>query len=314
VPFDSGGGSGGGNVTSPYYTGYETADLYADTEIGIHSLFGAMKAGPDETLNLLSEQSSATGESNQTLIDAESFEGAWPPSGWAETPGNNRWNNEGNVVYDGSTSADFDGGNPGQSGNLETVAMDCSDASFIYVDFWYYDDDLEPGEFELEYFDGTSWDLIADLSSDTEDVWHNYQHNISDSQYLISDFQVRWVVTGARNGEKAYVDLVTVIKTAPSSNYEMDLEVLWNDLPSFGNEYLMVYGEVQGSEDLQVDVWDGGAWVTVIADLQTGWNTVDVSSYLTGSSFSIRFKDTVQVSDSTQDTWEIDAVVLNLFD
>jgi len=316
VTSEGGSGSGGGNVTSPYYSGYDIADLYADTAIGSHSLFGAMKAGPDEIINTITEDSAASGASNITIIDAESFEGAWPPTGWTENPGGNRWNDEKDQDYDGGTSADFDGRSPGLSGSLETVAMDCSDASFIYVDFWYYDDDLEPDEFELEYWDGTTWDLISDLGTDAEDTWHNYQQKISDSQYLIADFQIRWTVTDASNGEKAYVDLVSVIKTASSLNHKLDLEVLWSDLPSFSNEYLMIYGVTQGSEDLQVDVWDGNVvdWVTVIADVQSGWNSVDVSVYLTGSSFSIRFKDTVQVSDSTETSWEIDTVVLNLFD
>lgn len=310
----TGGGSSGGNTISPYYSDYKLSDLHGDTAIGAHSLFGAMKAGPDEVLDTLTEELLGSGETNQTLIDNESFEGTWRPSGWTETPGNSRWNREANVVYDGAWSADFDGAGGGISGNLESPILDCSDATFIYVNFWYYDDDLEAGEFELEYFDGSSWDLIADLGTDIEYTWHNYQHNISDPQYQISNFQIRWSITTAQNGEKAYVDLVNVIKTASQQNFELDLEVLWSDLPSFNNEYLLVYGATQGTEALQVDVWDGVQWVTVITDIQIGWNIVDVSTYLTGSTFSIRFKDNVQVSDATQDYWEIDALVLNLFD
>jgi hypothetical protein len=310
----AGGGSGGGNTTSPYYSDYESSDLHADTAIGSHSLFGAMKAGPDVVLNTLSEELSGSGEANQTLLDNESFEGTWLPSGWTEVPGNSRWNRESNVVYDGSWSADFDGGGGGFSGSLVSPILDCSNAKFIYVNFWYYDDALDAGEFELEYYDGSSWDLIADLGINAEVTWHNYQHNISDSQYMNSNFQIRWSVTTAQNGEHAYVDLVNVIKTAPLQSYELDLEVLWSDLSSFNNGYLLVYGVTQGTEALQVDVWDGIQWVTVISDIQAGWNTVDVSSYLSGSTFSIRFKDTVQTSDATQDSWEIDALVLNLFD
>jgi hypothetical protein len=302
--------STGGDSGGPVYSNYETADLYADTAIGTHSLFGAMKAGPDELSNTLTERS----RNNLTLIDNESFEGTWHPSGWTEVPGNSRWNSEAGYSYDGSMSADFDGGGSGQSGNLVSPILDCSDAKFIYVTFWYYDDNLEPGEFELEYYDGSSWDLIADLGTDTEDTWHNYQHNISDTQYMISNFQIRWVITTAGGPEHAYVDLVNMIKTVSQENYELDLEVRWSDLSSFNYEYLRVYGVTQGTEALQVDVWDGIQWVTVINDIQSGWNTVDVSSYLSGSTFSIRFKDTVHTSDVTKDSWEIDALVLNMFD
>lgn len=300
----------GGGIAYPYYSEYEIVDLQPDTTVGIHSLFGAMKAGPDEILNTLSEVNAI----NQSLISDESFEGGWRPTGWAENPGNSRWNREDEVIYDGGWSADFDGGGAGVTGSLETPTLDCTNMHIIYLDFWYYEDDLEPGEFSLEYYDGTTWDLIADLGSNTEDVWHNYQEKISDPQYLISDFQVRWVVSGARNGEKAYVDLVNIIKRSAPIDYELDLEVLWSDLPSLSNEYLMFFGGAQGSEDLQVDVWNGVAWVTVITDVQEGWNNIDVSTYLTGSTLNIRFKDTNLVSDLIEDSWEIDTLVLNLFD
>ncbi len=110
------------------------------------------------------------------------------------------------------------------------------------------------------------------------------------------------------------IDAVLLSQSGFQVYYELDLEVLWSGLPSFANGYLMVYGETQGVEDLQLDVWNGSQWVMVIADIQAGWNAVDVSTYLTGSSFNIRFKDTLQVGDSTQENWEIDTLVLNLFD
>ncbi len=193
--------------------------------------------------------------------------------------------------------------------------MDCSDAGFIYVDFWYYDDDLEPGEYELEYFDGTSWDLIADLGINTEDTWHNYQEKISDAQYFIADFQVQWVVTGAQNGEHAYFDQVTITKETSGSNYyDLDLEVAWSGLPTKTNEWLSIYGGTLGAETIQVNYWDGGAWVNVLPSVSSGWNNLDVSGILGSSSFIIRFVDTTGVGDLTQNSYEIDSVYLNLWD
>lgn len=94
----------------------------------------------------------------------------------------------------------------------------------------------------------------------------------------------------------------------------LDLEVSWTGLPSKTNEFLVIYGGVMGAETLQVDYWNGASWVNVIPSLTSGYNIVDISSYLTGSSFTIRFVDSVQLGDTTQDTWDIDAVYLNLFD
>jgi len=96
--------------------------------------------------------------------------------------------------------------------------------------------------------------------------------------------------------------------------YKLDLEVSWTGLPTRTNEFLTVYGGVMGAETLQVDYWNGSTWVNVIPSVTAGYNLVDVSSYLLGSSFTIRFVDSVQLGDSVEESWEIDAVFLNLFD
>ena len=63
-----------------------------------------------------------------------------------------------------------------------------------------------------------------------------------------------------------------------------------------------------GVEDILVDVWNGITWINLFTDLSSGWNSVDVSSFLTSSTFTIRFRDAVD--EASQDTWEIDAVFL----
>ena len=63
-----------------------------------------------------------------------------------------------------------------------------------------------------------------------------------------------------------------------------------------------------------MEVWDGTQYVTLIADVQPGWNSVDVSTDHTGSTFNIRFKDTTQLGDAVQENWEIDTLFLNLWD
>ena len=108
--------------------------------------------------------------------------------------------------------------------------------------------------------------------------------------------------------------LSTINFLSGGGDYLLDLEVSWIGLPSKANEYLTIYGGTMGAETLLVDYWDGGAWVNLIPSVANGWNIVDVSSVLTGSSFTIRFVDATQTSDAVQDTWEIDFAYLNLFD
>jgi hypothetical protein len=313
TPTDGGGGTGG-TVETQYYYVDSMGDLYAPTSIGTYSLFNAMKAGPDHVNSTLTEEEIVTAPSSVDLISGESFEGSWPPTAWTST---GVWNKESNEVYDGSFSADFDGsGGGGLSGFLISPELDCSDADYITVDFWFYDDNLDGNEITLWYWSGFGWNEIESLSTVfTEDVWHNYQETVTNPQYFIDNFQILFWANGVDNNEHGYIDLVTVSKgTSGSSYYDMDLEATWTELPITTNKYLTIVAGEQSSEELRVDYWDGGGWVNLINDVNTGYNVVDVSSVLSGSSFTIRFTDTDGTGDNTESNWDIDAVYLNLFD
>jgi hypothetical protein len=149
--------------------------------------------------------------SNTTLIDAESFEGGWPPPGWSET-GN--WARESNYAYDGTYSADFDGGGwSGTSGSLYSTTMVCSDADAIYIDFYWYDNELDDNELILYYYDGSQWDNHQDLNQlASGNGWHHYTEKLADNQYFVSNFGVQWRANDVESGETGCVDLVTVKK------------------------------------------------------------------------------------------------------
>jgi len=68
-----------------------------------------------------------------------------------------------------------------------------------------------------------------------------------------------------------------------------------------------------GSESLRVDVWDGGAWQNLFLGLTGGWNNISVSSYLDTATFTIRYKDSEEVGDSSPNAWNIDAALLHLW-
>mgnify|MGYP005831204779 CR=1 FL=1 len=97
-------------------------------------------------------------------------------------------------------------------------------------------------------------------------------------------------------------------------NYELDLEVQWtNATYNLPNEELCIFGGAIGSESLQVDIWNGSTWNSVFTSLSNGWNNASVSAYLTSSTFTIRFKATNETSDTTQNSWDIDAVLLHVW-
>ncbi len=296
--------------TDADYVDLDTTDVDSSADIGTQSNFAAQQSAPDSVYDTLTEANTGGGTSNITLINGESFEGSWPPSGWYE---DSRWNKESDEVKDGSWSADFDGRNSGRSGSLDTPSMDCSDAETIYVDFWFYDAGCENNEFRLYYWDGSHWDSIVQLGAYTEYQWVHYQHEIDESQYFIGDFQIRFSANGIDGGEHAYVDLVTVTKEVDSNSYQLDLEEQFTNVNyTDPDQDLCIKAGSLGSEDLMVDVWTGSGWdtLTSLTGLVNGWKNVSVSSYLTSATLTIRFRGSNEGSDSVQDSWEIDSVLL----
>jgi hypothetical protein len=112
-------------------------------------------------------------------------------------------------------------------------------------------------------------------------------------------------------GPDGIVDILTEENTSQPVNYELDLEVQWLAADyDEANEWLCIHGGAMGAEDLRVDVWNGTNWIIIFSDLESGWNSINVSSYLTSHAFKIRFRAS---SDATQHSWEIDATFLHVW-
>lgn|GEM_PF-1243386 len=261
-----------------YYSGTDTADFVenntsdvdSSADKGTHSSFSAQQSGPDSIYDTLTEENTAGGSSNMTLIDAESFEDTWPPTGWTET---DAWNKESDQAYDGIYSADFDGPFFGtRSGDLDTSDLVCSYADAIYVDFWYRDDDCDSDDFLLRYYDGSNWDTISDLGSTMqEDQWLHYREKITDSQYFVSTFKVRWSAVSVSSGENIRVDLVTVKKEVGTYNYELNLEAQWTNTDyDETNGELAIYVD-KGNNTHSLDATGG---YMIIGDGTPDWGSV----------------------------------------
>jgi hypothetical protein len=121
--------------------------------------------------------------------------------------------------HSGSYSAKKSAGSA--AGNLATKPRDTSNAQAVYVDFWFMDDDLDPGsDLFLDFYNSSGvWVQIADLAGYTEDVWNNYQQKITDSQYFHSGFAIRFragaFATATENG---WIDDVKIIKELAGEN------------------------------------------------------------------------------------------------
>jgi len=301
--------SGGGDID---YVDQISND-YGPSDIGTHSSFNAQTAGPDSIYDTLLEGDTG-GSSETVLIPNESFEGSWLPSGWSET-GN--WNRESDSEYDGSWSADFDGWWY-SSGNLDSPELDCSDATSIYISFYFKEDVDSNNKFEIYLKDSSdNWYNIVDLGGQPSG-WNHYTTQITDSQYFHSDFQIRWRARYVQSEEHIYLDYVYITKESGTPNFELDLEEQWTGIVNYSKpvENLCVYVIDTDAEDLIVDVWNetSSSWDELVESISIGWNNVSVTNWLTSPSLTIRYKDGSNVSDSNRGSWEIDSAYLYLID
>ncbi len=174
-----------------------------------------------------------------------------------------------------------------------------------------YGGNMGDEDIEVDVWNGTGWETIfTDLSSG----WNN----VSITEWLnTSTFTIRFrggTEVGDTSPDTWQIDVALIHVWNVGENYELDLEVQWTNVDySEGNEELCIYGGTMGSENVKVDVWNGSTWQNLFADLTNGWNNVTVTSYLTSSTFTIRFEGGTETSDSTQDVWQIDTTLLHVW-
>ncbi|MHA2501669.1 MAG: DUF2341 domain-containing protein, partial [Candidatus Kariarchaeaceae archaeon] len=99
----------------------------------------------------------------------------------------------------------------------------------------------------------------------------------------------------------------------PNTDYVYFNEFQFNNVP-----YTRTVGTLAiktgnfGAEALGVDYWTGTSWSTLSNNLvANSWNNFSLSSELSSSTFTIRLIDETRNLDTTPNTWEIDAVILD---
>jgi hypothetical protein len=106
---------------------------------------------------------------------------------------------------------------------------------------------------------------------------------------------------------------IDLARYSPVPNYLLDIEEQWTNVNyAYPRQDLCIRTGALGLESLMVDVRAGSSWITVIDSLLANqWNNVSVTPYIDSSTFTIRFRGINDISDPTQDSWNIDAVLLN---
>ena len=284
-----------------------SSDVDSSPNKGTHSFFPAMKAGPDGICNVLTEAITGGGsgsfgytrvsEITYTTVSANYIYGSLFTS-----PADSEGTTISSIVWYGRTSSG--------TGNAKAVLVLHSTLAIIAVS-------------EAVSVSTTAQERTCTFSSppiisaNTEYVlmmifsastrFYYASGSTNQGHYDMSNsYTTPTNPTDAMHNNYKYC-----IRANYNNNYNLDLEVQWKSV-NFNekNEWLSIYCSTMGSETVNVDVRNGTEWINIIPNLSSGWNSVNVSPYLTSSTFTIRFKGGTEMGDVTPDSWEIDAAFL----
>ena len=121
------------------------------------------------------------------------YTGKWLGNGWYK----NSDHSHSGLYSAGSGSSYY--------GEMISVDLNTKDANSITVDFWYRLDDTETNDLKLYYYDGDSYNLIASLGGKKENKWLHYVNTITDSEYFIPNFRIRFD-SSTSQGENIWID------------------------------------------------------------------------------------------------------------
>jgi hypothetical protein len=115
-----------------------------------------------------------------------------------------------------STSESVAGGASAHAGShaddLVSQPMNTSDRSSIYVEFSYKEQNVPANGAKLKFYNGTQWIDIADIGGTTpENTWHSFKMTITDPQFMIPNFKMKFERACSQADESLYIDELTVL-------------------------------------------------------------------------------------------------------
>ncbi len=159
-----------------------------------------------------------------TLLSDGFESGDWDAK-W-DNNGATDWSHATDREKSGSYSAKNSGGMfffiPGDN-DLISDNLNALNANEIQISFWYNKDDLDPGDFYIQLYDGSNYDNLQDLDTYSgpndcegnggDDKWCNFERTITDAQYFKSNFRLKFEGTGTDANENVWIDDVMIIKS-----------------------------------------------------------------------------------------------------
>ncbi|MFC1976782.1 hypothetical protein ACFLWS_00720 [Chloroflexota bacterium] len=139
---------------------------------------------------------------------------AWDAN-WDEN-GTTTWIQDTGQAYGGSVYSAYSGGT--NFGYLTSDEIEASTTGNVTVSFQYFPKALESTDVWLQTYNGTGYENRYDLVGGTNNVWNLYSEVITDPQYLIAGFRVRFDSSLASGNDQIYIDdvVITTDTTPPA--------------------------------------------------------------------------------------------------
>ena len=165
---------------------------------------------------------------------------------------------------------------------------------------------------EVNYWDGFTWNVLGIISSTG---WTNLTATgLTASTYTIQLIGTSESIDSTKDTWN--IDLITLHTwSVETFNYKLDLEVQWTSADfTQTDEELCIYTGSLDTEGIRGDIWNISTlvWDPIFFDLTANsWNNFSIASWLTSSTFTIRFRGDFETGDTNQSSWEIDVSLLH---
>jgi len=226
---------------------------------------------------------------------------------WYDVTGVTSWTPE--KLANGQLQVRVDAYTVGDTGEvrLDWIPVEVTYQTGFAVILWRtYSTDYESSAITISRTDFTDYSQVRAQNPNTGSSW---------TWTEVNALEIGSRATTLGSTETIQISEFWIVVDYTPYNYELDLEEQWTSADfDETNEYLCIKTGTLDSESLKVDVWNGTSWINVIASLtDSAWNNVSVTTWLTGATFTIRFLGGTETSDTTQDSWDIDATLLHVW-
>jgi hypothetical protein len=285
------------------YVDSDSSDEDVSPDKGSHSNFNNEKAA-DSNYDTLTEEDTSSSE----WLDCNAYDSTY--SNWltfsGSTPYLDAQDEPTNEVYEDKTGGEplgwFDFPSTSYSGSGLTVNVslytrcgDTGDQIEVYLDYT-----------------GGAGALVATF---TPGAFYGYNTQVLAGTYTAAEVNSMRIYVNTVANAKAngwWVDHLRLGVSKPTNN-ELDLEVQFTSVDTtYDTTKLCIKSGATGAEDINVNIRNttAGSWDLLFSDINTnGWANTTITDYV-ASTITLQFKGGTETSDNSQDTWEIDAVLL----